>query len=138
MTRDLVVRWSTGLAPVGTASCTQAARRRFLAELKVMQRRGEIGTVWTDAESEAEARRTGQFVVRYQRLREPRSKTLHYGLAAGAGLAAVLGTGWLLWMARHVILWGLLIAVLVVLMTARVLAGHSPACVGLHCGGCRG
>jgi len=136
MTRELVV--PSALTPEGTASCLPAERRRFLAELKVMQRRGEIGTVWTDAESEEEARRTGRFVVRYQRLREPRSKAPRYVVAAGAGLAAVLGTGWLLWMARHVILWGLLIAVLVVLMTARVLAGHSPACVGLHCGGCRG
>lgn len=136
MTRELVV--IDEMHRMGTASCSAAERRRFLAELKVMQQRGEIGTVWTDAETEREAALTGRFVVRYQRIREPRSKLPWYGAAFATGLAAVIGAGMLLWAARYVIIWGLLIAVVVVLATARTLAGHQPTCLGLHCAGCRG
>lgn len=122
----------------GTASCTPMERRRFLAELKAAQRRGEIGTVWTDDASAAEAKRTGRFVVRYTRLKEPRSRNARYVAIVAATLAGLVGTGALLWAARHVVAWSLLAAALGLLLTCRVMAGHRPYCAGLHCPGCRG
>lgn len=120
-------------ATVGAASCSQRDVRRFRAHLAAMQRRGEIGAVWTD---EAETARTGRFCVTYQRLYEPRPKMPLYATLTAAALGTLITVGVLAWHARYVILAAAL-AVLA-LWWAATRPSHAGLCPGLHCAGCRG
>lgn len=125
--------------PPSTASCTQMERRRFLAELKQQQRRGEISEVWTDAATKRESRETGRFVVRYRRLREPRPRMPLYATLTAAALGGVVSVGVMLWHARHVLLAGAAAIVITgIIIVALLSAGHRIGCTGLHCPGCRG
>ena len=115
--------------------CPAVKQQEARARLAVMQRRGEIRSAraYTD-------RDTGEYVVEYVRLREPRSKAPLYVAAVTVPLAAIAGIGIMLWHARYVILQGVLGVTIAVLLMAAAgrLAGHRPTCVGLHCPGCRG
>lgn len=115
--------------------CPAVKQQEARARLAVMQRRGEIRSAraYTD-------RDTGEYVVEFVRLREPRSKAPLYVAAVTVPLAAITGIGIMLWHARYVIMYGVLgVAALVFLLAAAGrLAGHRPTCVGLHCPGCRG
>lgn len=124
--------------PPSTASCTQMERRRFLAELKQQQRRGEISEVWTDAATERESRETGRFVVRYRRLREPRPRLPLYATLSAAALGGVVSVGVMLWHARYVILAGAVVALFFTLLIKWSLAKPASGCrcLIIHiCGG---
>lgn len=124
--------------PPSTASCTQMERRRFLAELAAMQRRGEISEVWTDAATEQESRETGRFVVRYRRLREPRPRLPLYATLSAVALGGVVSVGVMLWHARYVLLAGAAAIVIIGIIEALLSVGHRIGCTGFHCPGCRG
>lgn len=108
-----------------------ADRQRFLAELKRLQRRGEIGTVW-----QAAVQRPGLFEVTYQRIREPRSRMPLYATLTAGALGTLITVGVLAWHARHVILAGLAAALVVWWLATR--SNHGGICPGLHCSGCKG
>lgn len=101
-------------------------RREMLAELKRMQRRGEIGTVWEDV-------RTGE--VTYQRLTEPRSRMPLYATLTASALGTLITVGVLAWHSRYVILAAAGAALL--LWFAATRPSHRGVCPGLHCAGCR-
>ncbi len=61
-----------------------------------------------------------------------------YGAAAVAlGMGALIGAGVMLWQSRLVWLTAIGVAA-VAWFGSRLLTGHSAACAGLHCPGCRG
>lgn len=111
---------------IGVATPLPGKRRQMLAELKRMQQRGEIGTVWVDDAG----------VVTYQRLREPRAKMPWYAAGIAACLASVMGMLWLLWHARFVLLAAAVLALVLWYLATR--PSHRALCPGLHCQGCRG
>lgn len=135
-TREIQPR-SGQLEPLSEMRCPAVKQQEARARLAVMQRRGEIRSAraYTDMA-------TGEYVVEFVRLREPRSQAPLYVAAVTVPLAAITGIGIMLWHARYVILFGVLIAV--VLAVAISVVGYAAArrsgcaCVIHGVRGCRG
>lgn len=93
-----------------------AHKHRAMAQLKVMQQRGEIAFALN-------ARRDGKhFVVNYKRIAEPPSRTRWYVAAPLAALGGMITVGAMLYHARHVIAAGAVIAIGVALAACAISA----------------
>lgn len=111
--------------------CTMAGalvkKREMLALLAKMQLRGEIGTAWT----EGEPIRDGQFVVHYERLREPRGKAPWYVAGFASFIGGIITVGALVYHSRYVLLYTALIALALLGIVAYALsrgAGSAHRC----------
>lgn len=113
-----------------------AGRQRLGAELRAMAERGEIASAF-DLHQDPKTR---EWVVSIVRIREPRDRTPWHVAGAAAALGAVVTVGAMLYHARWVIFGTVCSLAALSLIIAFVLSrgGHSGACVGLHCSGCRG
>lgn len=120
----------------GEIRCSPAKQQQARAQLRVMQKRGEIAYAYGAHIDKA----TGEYVVSYVRIREPRSRAPLYVAAVTVPMATVAGIGIMLWHARYVILAavGIVAGVLFLAGLANLLRGHRVTCPGLHCEGCRG
>jgi hypothetical protein len=91
---------------VDQVSAPLAEKRKLLALLAQMQRRGEIASAWTEGDG-MEGR---EYVVHFDRIREPRSMTPWYVAGFVSFIGGVVTLGALIYHSRYVLLWGALIA----------------------------
>src|SRR5512132_885664 len=107
------------------------------AQLRRMERRGEISVYWQDADLD----RRGTLLVPYVRLvtaARIRRRTIRRWAGAGTGaLTALAGLCWLLWESRYVISFAAL-AALVIVAGLRFAPHLARGCSGLHCSSCKG
>lgn len=115
---------------VDRVSAPLAKRRELLALLAQMQRRGEIASAWT----EGDGMESGEYVVHFDRLREPRSKTPFYVTGFATAIGAVLSVGALIYYSRYVLLYGALALLAAAGIVAWVLSRESSGAGSHRCG----
>lgn len=107
---------------------------RLAAQLTVAKRRGEVAELgrW-----ELHRGRHVALVLRLKRGVTWRTRARRWALLGLLGLALGYGLVWFALQLLGVVGW-LGVPAAMLILAASMRSGHRPACVGLHCPGCRG